>query len=123
MFYVYPEESGGIHSGHRMNVGGVRMTQQGIASNCVPKPQISRFAFAMFDVLGFSSWLKSAGLQAVLDSYHLLIERAVIKPDEKGSLNPGRCRQEYSFSLVPKKPRSDLPMCDIFLGNRSQLHG
>ena len=39
------------------------------------KPQVSRFMFAMFDVLGFSRWLDSVGLQAVLDAYYLLIER------------------------------------------------
>src|SRR6476661_7923045 len=44
------------------------------------KPQISRFMFAMFDVLGFSKWLESVGLQAVLDAYHLLIERVVVRP-------------------------------------------
>jgi hypothetical protein len=53
------------------------------------KPQISRFMFAMFDVLGFSRWLESVGLQAVLDAYHLLIERVVVRPNEKGGLSMG----------------------------------
>lgn len=52
----------------------------------VPKPQISRFAFAMFDVLGFSRWVENTCLQEILDSYHSLIEKAVTKPNEKGSL-------------------------------------
>ena len=39
------------------------------------RPEISRFMFAMFDVLGFSGWLTQVGLEAVLDSYHQLIER------------------------------------------------
>lgn len=51
------------------------------------KPEISRFAFAMFYVLGFSAWVTSAGLQPILDSYHILIERAVMRPNEKGSLS------------------------------------
>jgi hypothetical protein len=53
----------------------------------VTKPEISRFAFAMFDVLGFSQWVTSVGLQTILDSYHSLIERAVIKPIEKGGMS------------------------------------
>jgi hypothetical protein len=53
----------------------------------IRKPQISRFMFAMFDVLGFSRWIESVGLQAVLDAYHLLIERAVVRPNEKGGLS------------------------------------
>ena len=47
----------------------------------VVRQQISRFMFAMFDVLGFSRWLDSVGLQAVLDAYHLLIERVVVRPN------------------------------------------
>jgi hypothetical protein len=42
------------------------------------KPNISRYAFAMFDVLGFSAWVESTDLQNILDSYHTLIERAVV---------------------------------------------
>ena len=49
------------------------------------KPEISLFMFAMFDVLGFSRWVESVGLQAVLDAYHLLIQR-VVRPNEKGGL-------------------------------------
>lgn len=60
------------------------MTQQ--ESN-IAKPEVSRFAFAMFDVLGFSNWIKNVGLQTILDSYHSLIERAVIRPNKEGSLS------------------------------------
>ncbi|MGH9420443.1 MAG: hypothetical protein ACRD3J_10740 [Thermoanaerobaculia bacterium] len=51
------------------------------------KPDISRYAFAMFDVLGFSAWVKCAGLQRVLDAYHLLIQDAVVLPQKRGSLS------------------------------------
>lgn len=51
------------------------------------KPEISRYAFAMFDVLGFSAWVQSTELSEILDSYHCLIERAVLRPNEKGSLS------------------------------------
>lgn len=47
------------------------------------KPKISRYAFAMFDVLGFSGWVESTDLQDILDSYHTLIERAVLIPSKK----------------------------------------
>lgn len=62
------------------------MTQENPTNASVPKPEISRYALAMFDILGFASWLKTVGIQTVLDSYHALIERAVIKPNEKGGL-------------------------------------
>jgi len=51
------------------------------------RPEISRYAFAMFDVLGFSAWVQSTELCEILDSYHSLIERAVLRPNEKGSLS------------------------------------
>ena len=57
------------------------------------KPQISRFMLAMFDVLGFSRWLDSVGLQAVLDAYYLLIERVVVRPNEKGGLSAVQTRE------------------------------
>ena len=62
------------------------MTQKNPTNASVPKPEISRYALVMFDILGFSSWLETAGIQTVLDSYHALIERAVVKPNEKGGL-------------------------------------
>lgn len=49
-------------------------------------PQISRFAFAMFDVLGFSRWVETETLAVILAAYQQLTERAVLKPNEKGSL-------------------------------------
>jgi hypothetical protein len=50
-------------------------------------PEISRFAFAMFDVLGFSQWVESESLSSIVAAYRQLIERAVLKPNEKGSLS------------------------------------
>lgn len=64
------------------------------------KPEISRFAFAMFDVLGFSRWLESVGLQTVLDSYHLLIERVVVRPNEKGGLSAVQMRDGAIFAIT-----------------------
>ena len=51
------------------------------------KPEVSRYMFAMFDVLGFSRWMRTAGLQAVLDAYHLLIEKVVMPTGENGGLS------------------------------------
>lgn len=64
------------------------------------KPQISRFMFAMFDVLGFSRWLESVGLQGVLDAYHLLIERVVIRPNEKGGLSAVQTQEGSIFAIT-----------------------
>jgi len=64
-----------------------------------PKPEISRFAFAMFDVLGFSRWVKTESLQIILDSYHLLIEKAVIRPNEKGSLSAVQTHEGMLFAI------------------------
>ena len=64
------------------------------------KPQVSRFMFAMFDVLGFSRWLDSVGLQAVLDAYHLLIERVVVRPNEKGGLSAVQTRDGSIFAVT-----------------------
>ncbi len=50
------------------------------------EPKRSRFAFAMFDVLGFSRWVEWTGLEDILAAYVALIERAVLKPSEKLSL-------------------------------------
>lgn len=66
----------------------------------VPKPKISRFAFAMFDVLGFSGWITSVGLQSVLDSYHQLIERVVVKPNEKGGLSAVQTPEGAIFAIT-----------------------
>jgi hypothetical protein len=69
-------------------------------SRSLPKPEISRYAFAMFDVLGFSRWVKTAGLQAVLDSYHRLIERVVIKSGEKGGLSAVQTPEGSIFAVI-----------------------
>lgn len=50
-------------------------------------PGISRFAFAMFDVLGFSDWIDRASLESIFNQYRHLIDKAVLKPNEKGSLS------------------------------------
>jgi hypothetical protein len=54
----------------------------------------------MFDVLGFSRWVQSAGLQAVLDAYHSLIERAVIKSTAKGGLSAVQTREGAVFAVT-----------------------
>jgi len=64
------------------------------------KPQISRFMFAMFDVLGFSRWLDSVGLQAILDAYHVLIERVVARPNEKGGLSAVQTRDGSILAIT-----------------------
>jgi len=56
------------------------------ASHGIKKPEISRFAFAMFDVLGFSNWIAETPLQEILDAYHVLIEDVVVKPNSKGGV-------------------------------------
>lgn len=76
------------------------MTEQETDSWASPKPEISRFAFAMFDVLGFSRWVNSTSLQAVLDSYHSLIERAVTKPNEKGGLGAVQTAEGALFAVT-----------------------
>lgn len=63
------------------------------------KPAISRYAFAMFDVLGFSEWVKSTDLQVILDSYYNLIERAVLRPSEKGSLSAVQSPEGALFAV------------------------
>lgn len=49
-------------------------------------PQISRFAFALFDVLGFSYRVGTESLGSILADYQQLIERAVLRPSAKGGL-------------------------------------
>ncbi len=63
------------------------------------KPEISRFAFAMFDVLGFSRWVQSESLKTILDSYHQLIERAVIEPSKKTSLSAVQTPEGMLFAV------------------------
>ena len=62
------------------------MTDVHDRSRDLGSPQISRFAFAMFDVLGFSKWVEAESLASILASYQQLIERAVLRPNEKGSV-------------------------------------
>jgi len=76
------------------------MTEDQKDSPALPKPEISRYAFAMFDVLGFSRWVKTAGLQAVLDSYHTLIERVVIRSVEKGGLSAVQMPEGSIFAVI-----------------------
>jgi hypothetical protein len=66
----------------------------------IPKPEISRFAFAMFDVLGFSQWIDSVGLQTILDSYYQLIERVVIRSNEKGGLSAVQTPEGAIFAIT-----------------------
>jgi hypothetical protein len=48
---------------------------------------------AMLHNLGFSAWVESTELQTILDAYHTLIERSVLRPNEKGSLSTVRLRR------------------------------
>lgn len=64
------------------------------------KPKVSRFAFAMFDVLGFSAWVKSTSLQTILDTYHSLIESAVTRPNEKGGLSAVQTPEGAVFAIT-----------------------
>ena len=97
------------------------------------KPEISRFMFAMFDVLGFSAWVESVGLQAVLDSYHSLIERVIIRANEKGGLGAVQTREGSLFALTGPPGYAyfsdtiilwhplDPPFVDDFVSRCSQL--
>lgn len=65
----------------------------------VPKPQRSRYAIALFDVLGFSDWVEQTDLQTILDAYHELIERAVLRPNVKGSLSAVQMPEGMIFAV------------------------
>jgi len=65
----------------------------------VQKPERSRYALALFDVLGFSSWVERTELQTILDTYHSLIVRAVLKPNEKGSLSAVQTPEGSIFAV------------------------
>lgn len=69
------------------------------APKAVPKPDINRYIFAMFDVLGFSAWVKTTGLQKVLDAYHELIEEAVVRAYDKGSLTAVQTREGMLLAI------------------------
>lgn len=63
-------------------------------------PEISRFAFAMFDVLGFSRWVENESLSSIVTAYRQLIERAVLKPNEKGSLTAFHTPEGQLFAVT-----------------------
>jgi hypothetical protein len=63
-------------------------------------PQISRYAFAMFDVLGFSNWVETESLSTIHAAYRQLIERAVLKPNEKGSLSAVHTPEGMLFAVT-----------------------
>lgn len=69
------------------------------------KLQISRFMFAMFDMLGFSKWIESVRLQAVLNAYYLLMERAVVRANEKGDLSAVQTRRDTFAHLIRQHRR------------------
>ena len=54
----------------------------------------------MFDVLGFSNWLKTAGLPAVLDAYHQLIEKVVVPTSENGGLSAVQTSEGAIFAVT-----------------------
>jgi hypothetical protein len=63
------------------------MTDEKELNDQCTTPEISRFACAMFDVLGFSHWVETDSLSSIVAAYRQLIGRAVLKPNEKGSLS------------------------------------
>lgn len=69
----------------------------------VPRPEIGRYAFAMFDVLGFSNWLEIAGLEVVLDRYRELIDTVVIRRNEEGGLGAVQTR-EGALLVITRPP-------------------
>jgi hypothetical protein len=64
------------------------------------KRDITRFAFAMFDVLGFSKWLESVEPRPVLDSYHPLMDRVVVRPNDKGGLSSVQTQDGVLFTIT-----------------------
>jgi hypothetical protein len=76
------------------------MTDMPDSSPILGKPAISRYIFAMFDVLGFSAWVKASGLPRVLDAYHQLIQDAVMRPYKEGSLTAFQIREGMLLALV-----------------------
>lgn len=65
------------------------------------KPEISRFMFAMFDVLGFSKWVENTDLQVILDAYHTLIQKAVIERHQRGGLTTVLTPDGHVMALTP----------------------
>jgi hypothetical protein len=66
----------------------------------VLKPKISRYMFAMFDVLGFSKWVETTDLQTILDLYHSLIETVVTGPNDKGGLSAVQTAEGAIFAVT-----------------------
>lgn len=71
-----------------------------LAPHSFPKAEVSRYMFVIFDVLGFSQWMKSAGLSAVLDAYHLLIEKVVSPTSENGALSAVQTSEGALFTVT-----------------------
>lgn len=69
----------------------------------ISKPEVSQYIFAMFDILGFSEWLRTAGIQTILDAYHSLIETAVVRANEEGSLTAVQTN-EGTLLVVARAP-------------------
>ncbi len=76
------------------------MPENEIESDPNPNAKISRFAFAMFDVLGFSKWVETESLSNILSAYQQLIQRAVLKPNEKGGLSAFHTPEGMLFAVT-----------------------
>lgn len=63
-------------------------------------PEIGRFAFAMFDVLGFSNWVETTSLESILSQYRQLIEKAVLEPSEEVSLTAFHTSEGMLFAIA-----------------------
>lgn len=49
----------------------------------IPKPEISRYMLAMFDVLGFSRWIQTAGLSSVLGHFRIAANKLIVLRGEE----------------------------------------
>ena len=88
-------------------------------SEAVPKPEISRFTFAMFDVLGVSRWVENTSLQTILDSYHSLIENAVTEGALLAVTGPPNYAY-FSDTILLWCPLAP-PLVDDFVGRCSDV--
>lgn len=79
------------------------MASEHDSDHLIDKPEISRFAFAMFDVLGFSTWISKTPLQEILDAYDVLIQDVVVRPNQKGGIGALQTR-EGAFLTVTRPP-------------------
>lgn len=80
------------------------MAHEEDATDETQSPQISRYAFAMFDVLGFSKWVETENLSTILTAYRQLIERAILRPNEKGSLSAIHTPEGTLFAVTGAAP-------------------